>query len=185
MAGQHDVDAGAPAVLIGLLGDIGGDGEASIVDENFQPAEMLCRFIDDTLDRLAIADIHGPAFDVLQAGIPDLLHDGVDGLLFEVGNGNIRAFMGKEVGGRAAHAGGGAGDERGLAFDRAGKRLIGLHGGLLLTCFSGVRVRGEGASRTGVTEGEGRGVGMLQFAVIPDFASANIRDPWRLRLCSP
>ena len=71
----------------------------------------------------------GPAYEdkVTRRGIrvADLLNHDVNVLLFQVRDGDIGPLPGKKVRGGAAHAAGSAGDQRGLAVDRAGQILIG------------------------------------------------------------
>ena len=129
VAGQHDIEGRVPGLFIGvaIAIDRRHHREPGIIDEDFEAAEMVCGLIDDALDGGGIRDVERPAANILEAGIPDLLYHLVDGLLLEVCHGDIGAFMGEEVCGCAAHAGSGAGDEGGLAFDRAGQGLVRGH----------------------------------------------------------
>jgi hypothetical protein len=115
---QQDVERRRPHRLeVGRV-DRGQEGEPGVVDHDVEPAEARRRRRDDLRDAGAVGDVHRPAVRAA-AGGQDLADDCVDPFRRAVGDGDVRALVGEEVGGRAAHAARGAGDDRRTARDRA------------------------------------------------------------------
>jgi hypothetical protein len=60
MRRQHHRDALGPGVLVSLIIDRDAHGDAGIVDDDVEPAEMRCDVMDHALDLTAIGDIELP-----------------------------------------------------------------------------------------------------------------------------
>ena len=118
MRGQHHGEASGPGLVIAVIVDRDAHGDAGIVDDDIEPAEMRRDVVDDIGDVVAVGDIERPGF-CRAAACCDLAGDGLRGLGADIGDGDIGA-VGREHKRRgAAHAAGGAGDKNGQAFDRA------------------------------------------------------------------
>ncbi|MGY3424823.1 hypothetical protein ACVWZW_005298 [Bradyrhizobium sp. F1.13.4] len=114
MRRQHHRDTPSPGVLIGLVVDRDADGDAGIVDDDVEPAEMRSDVADHALDLAAVGNIELPGFRS-SAACRDLLRHGQRTLLVIVGDGNVGALSGEHACRRASHAAGGAGDENSQA----------------------------------------------------------------------
>ena len=113
-----DVDGILPGERRGIgvgIVDRAADGDAGIVDEDVEPAEMLCDVVHQLFDfgGRRLVGLEGAGFDALG------LQFGDDGLGLvgrgDIADGDIGAFVGERAGAGCADAARAAGDEGNLA----------------------------------------------------------------------
>ena len=118
MRGQHHGQRLGPGRFITLVVDRDAHGDAGIVDDDIEGAEMGGDVVDDLNDVVRLCDVECPCL-CRTAGCGDLAGDGLGGPGIDIGDGDIGALGCEHERGGAAHAAGGAGDENGQALDRA------------------------------------------------------------------
>ncbi len=115
MRGQHDRKCPGPGVVVTLIVDRDAHGDAGIVDDDIEPAEMRGDVIDDLDDVIRPGNVERPG-SCRATTICDFTHYRLRAVSAEVGNGDVGALSRENMRGGAAHAAGGAGDENGEAF---------------------------------------------------------------------
>jgi hypothetical protein len=126
-----------PGGVIPFIVDRHAHGNAGIVDDDIERAEMRGDVIHDLDDVLRFGDIENPCLCRPALG-GNLVGHGLGGFGTEIGDGDVGALGGEHVRRGAAHAAGGAGDENGQAFDRAAELFEIRHDGT----WTGGRVAG-------------------------------------------
>ncbi len=119
-AEQHALDVHClhpvPLGFGDLVGESGRTGDAGIVDQHVQAAELGGSGVDGALHRRLVADVHVPVAGARAAG-PERGGDGFALGVVQVEQGDRAAFIGQAFGAGAADAERGARDDADLASD--------------------------------------------------------------------
>ena len=135
MGGEVDGDGMRPTVDVVFGFDGGAVGDAGVVDEDVDAAEVLGGFGDHFFDGIFFGDVYALGADIA-SGIADFLLDDVECVLSAVYEGEPCAFVGEQVGGRAAHAAGSTGYDGDFPLDGAAKFGEACHGRLVLLVYT-------------------------------------------------
>ena len=122
MRRQHHRDCLGPGLLIAVIVDRDPHGDAGIVDDDIEGAELRGDVVHHGNDLFAISDIEPPGFGVATACC-DLVGDGLCAFEVIVGHGDVGAFGREHARGGAAHAAGSSGDQRGQSLHRPAELL--------------------------------------------------------------
>jgi hypothetical protein len=117
MRGQHDRERLCPGVVVTFIVDRDAHGDAGIVDDDIEAAEMRGDVIDDLDDVIVPRDIERPGL-CRAAARGNFIRDRLRALGTEVGDGDLGAFGRENMRSGASHAAGGAGDENGKTLHR-------------------------------------------------------------------
>jgi hypothetical protein len=131
MRRQHHRERLAPCLVIGRVVDRQTHGDAGIVDDDVERAEMRGDLVDDSADRLGIGDVEPPRFRTA-ADRGDFICDGLRSVRAHIGHRDIGAFGREHACCGAAHAAGCARDEHRQSLHRAAELLEFGHRGFLL-----------------------------------------------------
>src|ERR1700678_871113 len=123
---QQAGDSAIPDAIVIVVAEWSEAAEAGVVDQDVEPAEARGDVRNDALDLGRIEDVQPPAVRST-AGARDFLDHPRDARLVDIGNRDQRAFLRKQVSGRAAHPAGSAGDDHRTPLYRAIELFQWLH----------------------------------------------------------
>ena len=118
MRRQHHRERPGPGFVIAVIVDRHAHGNAGIVDDDIEPAEMGGDVVDDRRDIVAAGDVEPPGFCNFAAR-RDFGGYGFGAVGGKIGDRDLGALGGEHARGGAAHAARSTGDENGQSPDRA------------------------------------------------------------------
>ena len=116
MGCQVHTETALPNLFVSAALNTGGGIDTGIIDQNVEPAEMFDDPGQRWFDLRTVGEVQGPPRG-RAAGLGNLLDDSGNAFRISVQNGNLRLFVGKEMGGCPSHAAGGPGHQCNFSFD--------------------------------------------------------------------